>query len=66
MNNQKLTEIVSKYLNKYEGQQIILSKLKDELNDAFNQYITENDVIKEDFPVTKMNMENGKYIRMVM
>lgn len=62
MNNEKLTEIVSGCVSKYEGQQIkdVLGKLRDELNDALNHYITDNYVVREDFPIT-FESEYGKW-----
>ena len=62
MNNEKLTEIVSGCVSKYEGQQIkdVLDKLRDELNDVLNHYLTDNYVVKDDFPIMFEN-EIGKW-----
>ena len=61
-NKENLTKIVSDTVNKYESLQVgeVLSKLRSELNDVLNQYITDNYVTKEDFPITFEN-ENGKW-----
>ena len=61
-NKENLTKIVSDTVNKYESLQVgeVLSKLRSELNDVLNQYITDNYVIKEDFPITFEN-EYGKW-----
>lgn len=57
-NKENLTKIVSDTLNKYDGLRVdeeVLSKIRTELNDVLNQYIIDNYVIKEDFPITFQN-----------
>jgi hypothetical protein len=60
--NKNLTKIVSDTVNKYEDLHVgeVLRKIKSELNEALSQYLTDNYVIKEDFPIVFEN-EYGKW-----
>ena len=62
MSNKKMNQILSDTISKYRDLPVgeTLSKLRSEINDVLNQYLTDNYVIKEDFPIVFEN-EYGKW-----
>ena len=54
MNNEKMNQIVSTTMSKYVGEtntKEVLKQMQSELNEVLNQYLSENHVVKEDFPI---------------
>jgi hypothetical protein len=63
MNNEKMNQIVSTTMSKYVGEtntKEVLKQMQSELNEVLNQYLSENHVVKEDFPIECEN-DFGKW-----
>lgn len=63
MNSEKMNQIVSTAMFKYEGERNtkeVLKQMQSELNDVLNQYLGENHVVEKDFPIEFEN-DFGKW-----
>jgi uncharacterized protein Usg len=63
MSKERIKILAKKTLEKYEGKKNVsdvINKIKEDLNDVLNTYLTQNYVIEEDFPIEFEN-ELGKW-----